>query len=58
MNSNNLTFNILPAQGSTVTVSVYSYYHGHLIETLLNHFDTSFSEGVATAQASAGDKVA
>jgi hypothetical protein len=40
-----------------VTKIVYGYYHGHLIETFLNHFDSDFSDGSATALPAAGDLV-
>ena len=35
----------------------YGYYHGHLIETFLNHFDQSFSQGAASALPTNNDKV-
>jgi hypothetical protein len=50
-----LTFNIIKPQNQNVTDLVYSYYHGHLIETFLNHFDQSFTIGAATALPAAGD---
>jgi hypothetical protein len=34
---------------------VYSYCHGHLIETFLNHFDKQLSAGATTALPVAGD---
>lgn len=44
-----LTFNIVKPKDRNVTTLVYAYYHGHLIETFLNHFDQDFSSGSATA---------
>jgi hypothetical protein len=38
-----------------VTSVVYAYYHGHLIETFLNHFDKDFTKGEATALPTSGD---
>ena len=52
-----LTFNIVrPAEGK-VTTLVYAYYHGHLTETFLNHFDQSFSQAVSTALPTSSDDV-
>ena len=53
--SNQLTFNIIKPNSRNVTTIVYAYYHGHLIETFLNHFDTSFMLGVASALPESGD---
>lgn len=50
-----LTFNIIKPKGQNVTSPVYAYYHGHLIETFLNHFDTDFTSAAATALPAAGD---
>jgi hypothetical protein len=47
--NNQLTFNILRPQNRNVTLQVYAYYHGHLIETFLNHFDDSFMNAIASA---------
>ena len=52
-----LRFNIIRPQGEKIAVDVYGYYHGHLVETFLNHFDHDFTQGTATAVASANDKV-
>jgi hypothetical protein len=52
-----LTFNIIKPKNATVKMLVYGYYHGHLIETFLNHFDQSFSSGCATALPAAGDLI-
>lgn len=52
-----LVFNIIKPKGKTITVPVYGYYHGHLIETFLNHFDSKFTSAIATAKAVTGDNV-
>jgi hypothetical protein len=52
-----LTFNIIKTKGKNVSTVAYSYYHGHLIETFLNHFDTKFSQAIATAMPTSGDLV-
>lgn len=54
--SGKLIFNIIKSKNSDVSATVYAYYHGHLIETFLNHFDNEFSTGDATALPSDGDK--
>lgn len=53
-----LVFNILPSQGQKVSVLAYAYYHGHLIETFLNHFDQDFTAATASALPKSPDKVA
>lgn len=55
MLSDRLTFNILRPNASKVTPVIYGYYHGHLIETFVNHFDKSFTLGCATALAQSQD---
>jgi hypothetical protein len=44
-----LVFNIIRPQNANISSLVYAYYHGHLIETFLNHFDEIFTQGIATA---------
>lgn len=46
---NQLTFNIIKPQNQNITTTVYGYYHGHLTETFLNHFDNDFTTAQATA---------
>jgi hypothetical protein len=55
--TNRLTFNIIKPENTNVNDEVYAYYHGHLIETFLNHFDEDFSTGAASALATRGDFV-
>lgn len=52
-----LTFNIYPSQNETVKVTAYGYYHGHLIETFLNHFDKLFTLASATPLPQDPDRV-
>jgi hypothetical protein len=52
-----LVFNIIKPSKSTIKVVVYGYYHGHLIETFLNHFDNQFTQGAASAQPTTDDAV-
>ncbi len=52
-----LRFNIIRPKDKNVAVEVYGYYHGHLIETFLNHFDRDFSEGTVTSMPANGDNV-
>ena len=50
-----LVFNILGRKKIAMPIVVYGYYHGHLTETFLNHFDGMFSSGSSTAQATKED---
>lgn len=50
-----LKFNIIKPANADVTDVVYSYYHGHLTETFLNHFDRSFSDATSSALPRSGD---
>lgn len=50
-----LTFNIIKNKGSDITVPVYGYYHGHLLETFLNHFDEKFTNVSCTPLCYTGD---
>lgn len=52
-----LVFNIIKPKNADVTAVVYGYYHGHLTETFLNHFDKMFKFGMSSALPSAGDLV-
>lgn len=53
--ANKLIFNIIKPGNMNVTAVAYAYYHGHLIETFLNHFDNQFSAGQSSAMPAAGD---
>lgn len=52
-----LTFNIIKPQNSNISSVTYAYYHGHLLETFLNHFDKSFKNGIASGLPETGDMV-
>ncbi|WP_081068746.1 hypothetical protein [Burkholderia cepacia] len=53
-----LTFNIVRSQENEgVSQVAYGYYHGHLTETFLNHFDSLFSMAQSTALPVIGDVV-
>lgn len=52
-----LRFNIIKPENAVVDTLVYSYYHGHLIETFIKHFDQSFSWARASAKPQTNDKV-
>lgn len=52
-----LRFNIYPSKGKNVSITAYGYYHGHLLETFLNHFDQMFTLGSATPLPASPDKV-
>lgn len=55
VDSERLIFNIIKPKNSDISTIVYGYYHGHLIETFLNHFDQAFHDGMATATPTSGD---
>jgi len=52
-----LVFYIIKPATENVAVTTYGYYHGHLIETFLNHFDQKFTDGTASALPRTGDVV-
>lgn len=52
-----LTFNIVRSQNGSVTSVAYAYYHGHLIETFLAHFDGEFSNACASSMPEPSDRV-
>ncbi|MDM9594979.1 hypothetical protein QU617_16865 [Pseudomonas guariconensis] len=52
-----LVFNILGRQTVVMPTVVYGYYHGHLTETFLNHFDQMFSSSSSTALATKDDRL-
>jgi len=55
--SDRLIFKIIRPQGLKVGSEVYAIYHGRLIESILAHFDNSFTNAFATALASDGDLI-
>lgn len=52
-----LTFNIVKPANQNISTIAYAYYHGHLIETFLTHFDNRFTDVRATAMPAANDLV-
>ena len=52
-----LSFFIVKSRDLDVTARAYAYYHGHLIETFLAHFDSQFSRATASAHAERGDMI-
>jgi hypothetical protein len=52
-----LRFNIYPSADDNVSMTAYGYYHGHLLETFLNHFDQMFTLGSVTPLPALPDKV-
>jgi len=53
--SDNLTFGIKPLDVDPLTIPVYGYYHGHLMQTFLDHFDKDFDLVGTTALLSSDD---
>ena len=51
-----LVFNIIAPKEVAMTRSVYAFYHGHLIQTLLSHFDRKMKTVSATAKGTADDQ--
>ncbi len=52
-----LTFFIIKPKSKTISSEVYAIYHGRLIESLLVHCDSLFTNAIATAMPSDGDNV-
>jgi hypothetical protein len=52
-----LTFFIVKSRDLDMSTRTYAYYHGHLIETFLAHFDSRFAAATASALPEAGDIV-
>lgn len=57
LSGDRLTFNIVNPKGTPVSSYSYAYYHGHLIETFLNHFDQAFTSSTTSALPEAEDQV-
>lgn len=55
--TNELKLGIIPPKDTKISRSVYGIYHGRFIEMLLVHFDTEFSNAIATALPTAMDIV-
>ncbi|MCW2106442.1 UNVERIFIED_ORG: hypothetical protein M2402_003624 [Rahnella aquatilis] len=52
-----LTFNIIKPQNKNISTVTYAYYHGHLTETFLSHFDTIFTKAISSSMPTNDDKV-
>lgn len=52
-----LLFRVTRPEGKNVSSRANGYYHGHLIEIFLNHFDAEFSDSTASARPADGDSV-
>jgi hypothetical protein len=52
-----LTFFIIPPKTQKISKAVYGIYHGRFIESMLTHFNNSFSQGLATSMPVAGDTI-
>lgn len=52
-----LTFNIIKPKSNVISTVTYAYYHGHLTETFLSHFDNDFTKATSSAMPASGDKV-
>ena len=50
-----LVFHIVKPTNAIISTVVYGYYHGHLTETFLNHFDANFSTADSSARPVPGD---
>jgi hypothetical protein len=52
-----LHFYIRAPKGAPINRYIYSYYHGHLSETFINHFPTLFTKASSTANAVKSDNI-
>lgn len=52
-----LAFYIIKSKDKAVTQTAYGFYHGHIVETFLNHFDLQFSSVEVTALPEVNDNV-
>jgi hypothetical protein len=52
-----LLLQILKPTGENISKVVYGIYHGRFLESMLMHCDELFSQGIATALPSDGDKI-
>jgi hypothetical protein len=50
-----LKFAIIKPKNANIGFLVYAYYHGHIIETFLRHFDTYFSDASASSMPTSDD---
>ncbi|MFC6121023.1 hypothetical protein [Phytobacter sp. SCO41] len=52
-----LTFCIIKPKNAAISRVAYAYYHGHLTETFLSHFDEDFTSSSSTAMPTSDDNV-
>jgi hypothetical protein len=52
-----LAFYTVPPKDTKIQRVDYAYYHGHLIETFINHFPSNFSIASATPNAAGSDNI-
>lgn len=52
-----LTFNIIKPKNADISTVTYAYYHGHLTETFLSHFDALFTKAISSSMPTREDKV-
>src|SRR4051812_29790697 len=52
-----LAFYTRPPKGKRIDHVDYAFYHGHLIETFINHFPSDFTLASATPQPTSNDKM-
>lgn len=52
-----LCFYIRAPKDTPINRYIYSYYHGHLTETFINHFPTLFSKASSTPNAAGSDNI-
>lgn len=45
-----LRFNLIPPKDSKIDRVTWGYYHGHLTETFLNHFENFFTYAISSAK--------
>lgn len=52
-----LVLTIIKQKDVNISSLIYAVYHGRFIESMLQHCDTLFSEGIATAMPTTEDRV-
>jgi len=52
-----LAFYTIPPKDRRIQLADYAYYHGHLLETFINHFPDQFSSASATPRAVPSDSI-
>lgn len=57
IDANRLAFYTIPPQDKKIQRNDFAYYHGHLIETFINHFHNRFEIAQATPNPAEIDRV-